>query len=228
LASRRDFHGYISLGGSPTGNMYGFECSRKHKEGACKDKRCMTPTICNELNVNHSRQTLMFEKIRAVRGVKKVFNTSGIRHDLVLADIKSGDDYMIDLIENSISGQLKIAPEHSDPYVLELMGKPHPRSTVSFANRFFHLVRKTDKRLYLTYYLIAAHPGCEERDMEDLHEFVKDNLNLKPEQVQVYTPLPSTWSALMYYTETNPFTGNKIFVEKDPRRKEWQKRMITE
>jgi len=227
MARRPDFHGYLTLGGAPTGNMYGFECHRKHRTGACADRHCMTPTICEELNVNHSRQTLLLEKIRAVKGVRKVFNTSGMRHDLVLADGDEGDAYLLDMINNSISGQLKIAPEHNSDYVLELMGKPHSRSTVAFANRFYHLVRKTDKRVYLTYYLIAAHPGCDDQDMEELHRFATEKLNILPEQVQVFTPLPSTWSAVMYYTETNPFTGKKIFVEKDPKKKERQKKTVT-
>jgi len=31
----------------------------------------------------------------------------------------------------------------------------------------------------------------------------------------------------MYYTEMDPFTGEKLFVEKDPNRKERQKLILT-
>ena len=49
---------------------------------------------------------------------------------------------------------------------------------------------------------------------------------MNPEQIQIFCPAPSTYSALMFYTETDPFTGKKIIVEKDPRRKELQKDIV--
>ncbi len=49
---------------------------------------------------------------------------------------------------------------------------------------------------------------------------------MNPEQAQIFTPTPGTYSAVMYYTEMDPFTKKKIFVEKDPRRKEKQKEIV--
>jgi hypothetical protein len=49
---------------------------------------------------------------------------------------------------------------------------------------------------------------------------------MNPEQAQIFTPTPSTYSALMYYTEMDPVSRKKIFVEKDPRRKEKQKEIV--
>ncbi|MBZ0265891.1 YgiQ family radical SAM protein [bacterium] len=222
-----DFKGYLTLGGSPTGNMYGFECARKDREGACRDKHCMTPDICSELPVKHSGQMSMLEKIRALDGVKKVFVTSGIRHDLILADKNHGKPFLRDLIDHSISGQMKIAPEHSDPAVLDLMGKPSSNGTKVFAELYKQMVRQSGSKQFLTYYLIAAHPGCDDRAMYALRQFMTEEMKLTPEQVQVFTPLPSTWSAVMYYTERDPFTGKKLFVEKRPEKKEHQKKIVT-
>ncbi len=227
ISRRREFTGYLSLGGAPTGNMYGFECARKHTLGACPDKRCLFPSACEDLRVNHSRQTGLLKKIREVKGIKKVFVTSGIRFDLVLADRQWGEGYLRDLVQNSISGQMKIAPEHSDPKVLRLMGKPDPAGVVEFAKRFNEMAREGGEKQFLTYYLIAAHPGCGEREMHKLREFVLDHLHISPEQVQIFTPLPSTWSAVMYYTETDPFSGKKLFVEKIPEKRNYQKRILT-
>lgn len=227
IARRPGFNGYISIGGAPTGNMYGFECERKHSLGACPDKRCLSPAVCEDLSINHTRQTGLLRKIRKVRGIKKVFVASGIRFDLVLADRQWGEGYLRDLIRNSISGQMKLAPEHSDPKVLRLMGKPDPAGVVQFAKRFNEMVHEESSKQYLTYYLIAAHPGCGEREMHNLRQFVTDKLHIRPEQVQIFTPLPSTWSAVMYYTETDPFTGKKLFVEKIPAKKNYQKRILT-
>lgn len=88
--------------------------------------------------------------------------------------------------------------------------------------------QKVGKKQYLTYYFIAAHPGCTEADMNNLKRFTSQKLKLNPEQVQVFLPAPSTYSALMYYTETDPFTGEHIFVEKDLRKKERQKEIVVE
>jgi len=227
ITRRREFNGYLSLGGNPTGNMYGFECARKHTLGACSDKRCLFPTVCEDLKVNHARQTGLLQKIRNVRGIKKVFVTSGIRFDLVLADKQWGEEYLRDLVQHSISGQMKLAPEHTDPKVLKLMGKPDSTALIEFAKRFNEMVREGGTKQFLTYYLIAAHPGCGEREMHNLRQFVTDELHISPEQVQIYTPLPSTWSAVMYYTEADPFTGRKLFVEKIPEKKNYQKRILT-
>ena len=62
--------------------------------------------------------------------------------------------------------------------------------------------------------------------MTGLREFVARKLKMSPEQVQIFTPLPSTYSALMYYTGVDPWTRQPVFVEKDPKRKEEQKKII--
>ncbi len=86
--------------------------------------------------------------------------------------------------------------------------------------------RESGKKQFLTYYFIAAHPGCTLDDMAGLRRFTRENLALRPEQVQIFTPSPSTYSTLMYHTGMDPFTGKKIFVERNPAEKEKQKRTI--
>ncbi len=208
--------------------MYGYECDKKLARGSCRKKRCLTPEICPLMKVDHSPQLDLLRKIRRIPGVKKVFVASGIRTDLLLADHTSGMEYLEEVVSHHVSGQMKIAPEHSEPRVLELMGKPGQGSLVKFREKYNQLSRKAGKEQYLTYYLIAAHPGCSERDMHNLKRFTSQQLKINPEQVQIFTPTPSTYSSLMYYTELDPFTRQAVFVEKDPLRKERQKDIVLE
>ncbi len=226
LSKLPDFKGYILDVGGPTANMYGFECKKLTEKGACKDKKCIYPEICKNLKVNHKKQIELLRKIRKLKGIKKVFIASGIRYDLILCDKEFGNIYLKELIEHHISGQLKIAPEHTVENVLKRMGKSSSDKLIQFKNEFYRINKKIGKRQFLTYYLIAAHPGCEMKDMKDLKKFVKLELKIIPEQIQIFTPTPSTYSTLMYYTEIDPFTGEKIFVEKDNRKKELQKKVI--
>ena len=151
---------------------------------------------------------------------------SGIRHDLVIADRQSGLPYLRDVVRHHTSGQLKLAPEHTQDHVLARMGKRGGRTLLQFRDLFFKLTRNAQKRQFLTYYLIAAHPGCTESDMVALKSYASRNLKINPQQVQVFTPTPSTYSSLMYYTETDPFTGEALFVEKDLTQKQRQKDIL--
>lgn len=221
-----DFKGYILDVGGPTANMYGFECEKKLKDGNCPEKRCLYPQICPSLKADHHRQLELLRKIRQIEDVKKVFVASGIRHDLVLSDKEYGIQYLQEITGHHVSGQLKLAPEHSVDRVLKHMGKSGTSSLLQFKQLFDDMTRKTGKKQFLTYYLIAAHPGCTEADMESLKQFTSQKLKMNPEQVQVFLPAPSTYSALMYYTEMDPFTGERLFVEKDNRKKERQKDIV--
>jgi uncharacterized radical SAM protein YgiQ len=228
LIKHPKFKGYLTDIGGPTANMYGFECARRLKKGSCPDKRCLTPEVCRTLCVSHDRQTALLKRLRNLKGIKKVFVASGVRHDLVLADGKHGNAYLEELVAHHVSGQLKIAPEHTEERVLRRMGKPAARELLNeFRKRFKRISAKVGKEQYLTYYLIAAHPGCSEDDMRRMATFVKNELHVRPEQVQIFTPLPSTFSALMYHTGRDPFSGRLIAVEKDRVGKLRQKRIIT-
>lgn len=145
---------------------------------------------------------------------------------MVLADHANGLSYMREVVRHHVSGQMKIAPEHVDPAILRRMGKPGVRDLLEFKRLFDNLNRGEGKKQFLTYYLIAAYPGCSEAEMRQLKQFASRELRLQPEQVQVFTPTPSTYASLMYYTEIDPFTGEKLFVEKDPGKKARQKRIL--
>lgn len=222
------FKGTINDLSGPTANMYGFECVKKITFGACEDKRCLYPQACPALRINHSRQIRLLQRLRRIPGVKMVGVGSGIRYDMVLADRKCGMQYIEEIARYHTSGQLKVAPEHTDPVVLSLMGKPSAASLLEFREKFIEFSRKAGKEQYLSYYLIAAYPGCSDREMKALRRFVTSELRVKPEQVQVFTPTPSTYASVMYYTEKDPFTGEPLFVEKNLHRKNLQKQLVSD
>ena len=221
------FKGIIADVGGPTANMYAIECPRKQTKGSCPDKRCLFPKPCPALPMNHGPQIDLLKALRSVPGVRKINVASGIRYDMILADPENGAKYLKDMVRHHISGQMKVAPEHTENHVLEKMGKPGIDSLLKFKGLFDRQTRQQGLAQFLTYYLIAAHPGCTETDMASLRSFAVKNLGILPEQVQVFTPTPSTYSTLMYWTGKDPFTGKICFVEKTLRGKERQKAIIT-
>ena len=167
-------------------------------------------------------------KIRKIPGVKKAFVASGIRYDMVLKDKPHGREYLKEIVDFHVSGQLKVAPEHTSDSVLRRMGKPGARSLLEFKQMYDELNREAGRNQFLTYYLIAAYPGCSDAEMRQLRQFAGEKLHIHPEQVQIFTPTPSTYGSLMYYTEMDPFTLEPIFIEKDPVRKERQKQIVAD
>jgi uncharacterized radical SAM protein YgiQ len=218
-----EFRGIISDVGGPTANMYGFECTRKLRRGACRHRRCLHPAVCPQLPVDHAPQRDLLDRLRRIPGVRRVFVASGLRFDLVLVDAPQGQAYLQDLARHHISGQLKIAPEHSDPAVLALMGKPGTDVLRTFRQRFRAACDAVGQTPYLTYYFMAAHPGCTSTHMRALRRFTRRELRLCPEQVQIFTPTPSTLSALMYWTGIDPWHGDRLFCEKSLKAKQQQK-----
>lgn len=226
IASAPKFKGYIADVGGPTANMYDIECSKKLKVGACQDKRCLYPHKCPALKIDHNSQIELLDKLKNIDKIKKIFIASGIRYDMILDDKRNGQMYLEEIIKDHVSGQMKIAPEHTEDKVLALMGKQGKAPLKEFKEKFYKINSKLGKKQFLTYYLIAAHPGCDEKDMLDLRRFASSELRINPEQVQVFTPTPSTYSTLMYYTEMDPFTNKKLFVEKDNGKKQKQKDIL--
>jgi uncharacterized radical SAM protein YgiQ len=220
------FKGIISDVGGPTANMYGFECEKKLRDGACPNKRCLTPTCCSGMKPDHRPQLRLLRALRALPGIRHVFVASGIRPDLVFADQQQGETYIEELAAHHVSGQLKLAPEHVTQHILEFMGKPDIDSVLHFKERFEAANRKAGKRQFLTYYFIAAHPGCIDDDMRQLKKFARSKLFLIPEQVQVFTPTPSTWSTAMYYTGINPASNKQIPVARTFRERHEQKEIL--
>ena len=226
IASRKGFNGIINDVGGPTANMYGFECAKKLSKGACKDKRCLYPRPCSSLPIDHSKHIHLLESIRKVPGVKKVNIASGIRYDMIVHDPLHGKEYLEDLCRYHVSGQMKIAPEHISDDVLKQMGKPGKYVLLRFKTMFDEINGRLGKDQFLTYYLIAAHPGCTEQHMRELSTFCRDRLKTNPEQVQIFTPTPSTISTLMYYSRKSWQDRKDIKAEHSMQMKQRQKDIV--
>jgi len=168
----------------------------------------------------------LFDLFREIPGIRKAFVSSGVRYDLITEDKGHGYSYLKEMVKHHISGQMKVAPEHTEQHVLDLMGKPNKQTLVDFKKLYDKLNKDMGKKQYMTYYLIAAHPGCTEKNMHALKRFTTNTLKINPEQAQVFIPTPGTYSAVIYYTELDPITRKKVFVEKDIKRKEKQKAIV--
>ncbi|MFA6710936.1 MAG: YgiQ family radical SAM protein [Candidatus Methanomethylophilaceae archaeon] len=226
MVRRKGFNGIINDVGGPTANMYGFECAKKLKSGACQDRRCLYPEPCRHLPIDHSRQKKLLTRIRGEEGVKKVVIASGIRYDMIIADKGHGREYLTCLIKDHISGQMKIAPEHVSEEVLKMMGKPGKNVLLEFKRQFDEINKELGKDQFLTYYLIAAHPGCYDHHMEELSSFCRNYLRTNPEQIQIFTPSPSTISTMMYYTRRDWNNTTNIKSEHSMQRKQRQKDIV--
>jgi uncharacterized radical SAM protein YgiQ len=211
LSRMPGFNGIISDVGGPTANMYGTTCL---KEWACASKHCLMPRPCPNLRFGHLSQIELLQQIRNIPGIKKAFVSTGIRSDMVIADTHNAQRYVDQLVRYHVSGQIKLAPEHSEKKVLALMNKPPIQSLVKFKEMFDTACAEQGKRYFMTYYLIAAHPGCTAKHTEHLKDFLSAGLKITPKQVQIFTPTPSTLSTAMYYCETD-LKGTPIFCEKN-------------
>ena len=225
MASKPSFNGTIQDVGGPTANMYGIECPVKLEKGACRDRRCLGSKPCPHMPIDHSRQTALLRRIQAVEGVRKVFINSGIRYDMIVADGMHGRSYLDQVVGNHVSGQMKVAPEHVSPDVLRLMGKPSSDVLLKFKGMFDESTAACGKKQFLTYYFIAAHPGCTEDHMRELSGFCHDRLRTNPEQVQIFTPTPSTVSTMMYHCRKD-LRGRDVRVEHSMQRKQRQKDIL--
>lgn len=226
IASRPGFNGIVQDVGGPTANMYGIECALKKSKGNCKDRRCLGKKPCPRLPIDHSRQTRLLEDISEVPGIRKVFVNSGIRYDMIVSDKTHGRDYLQSIVDSHVSGQMKVAPEHVSDLVLDLMGKPHSDVLDDFKSMFDDCVQCSGRDLYLTYYFMAAHPGCDEEDMRRLRSYCSNRLHMIPEQVQVFTPTPSTYSTAMYVSRSD-VSGRPVFAEHSIQKRQKQKEIVT-
>ena len=157
ITQEKDFKGYIHDVGGPTANFRHPSCKKQLKYGVCRNRQCLFPQPCRNLDADHSDYVSLLKKLRAVPGVKKVFIRSGIRFDYLLADRKQ--EFLRELCEYHVSGQLKVAPEHVSAPVLSLMGKPEHRVYEEFIRRFRRMNERLGKKQYLVPYLMSSHPG---------------------------------------------------------------------
>ena len=223
LTKEPDFKGYIHDVGGPTANFRHPACEKQLKCGACKNRQCLYPTPCKNMNTDHSDYLELLRKLRALPGVKKVFVRSGIRFDYLLED--KDDAFFRELVEHHVSGQLKVAPEHISDTVLERMGKPRRSVYERFVKQYERINEKLGKKQFLVPYLMSSHPGSTLKEAVELAEYLRD-LNYMPEQVQDFYPTPSTLSTVMYYTGIDPRDKSKVYVCRNPHEKAMQRALI--
>ena len=212
------FKGYLSDIGAPSANMYRMGGRDRTLCARCRRPSCLHPQRCPNLDNDHRPLLALYEKIRAVKGIRKAFIGSGIRYDLF-----DDSPYLETVLRHHTSGRLKVAPEHTEEHVLRLMRKP------SFAlfeqlNESFHAICRRERLPYqLIPYFISSHPGCTEHDMRELARKVLGRLHFTLEQVQDLTPTPMTLSSVMFYTGENPYTHEPVYVARTQEEKRRQK-----
>lgn len=219
----KEFKGYINDVGGPTANFRYPSCKEQQKRGTCKSRQCLGQKPCKNVIADHQDYLSLLRKLRALKGVKKVFIRSGIRFDYVLLD--KNPAFLKELCEYHVSGQLKVAPEHVSDKVLKQMGKPENSVYEEFKKRYFRVNEQLGKKQYLVPYLMSSHPGSTLKEAVALAEYLRD-LGYMPQQVQDFYPTPSTVSTVMYYTGLNPVTMKPVYVCKNPHEKAMQRALI--
>ncbi len=218
-----DFKGYIHDVGGPTANFRFPACKKQLTQGACKERQCLYPTPCKNMEISHKEYGELLEKLRNIKGVKKVFIRSGIRFDYLIND--KNDKFFYDLVKHHVSGQLKVAPEHISDNVLKYMGKPSNDVYRRFSEKYKKINEQLGKKQYLVPYLMSSHPGSTLTDAIRLAVYLKEN-GINPQQVQDFYPTPGTISTCMFYTGIDPMTGKSVYVPKDPKEKAMQRALL--
>lgn len=218
-----DFKGYIHDVGGPTADFRIPSCKKQLTRGVCKNRQCLFPSPCPNLEADHEDYLQLLEKLRQIPGVKKVFIRSGIRFDYVMED--KNRKFLKALVEHHISGQLRVAPEHVSDSVLYYMGKPRHQVYQKFIKAYENENRKTGKKQYALPYFMSSHPGSTVRDAVILAEYIRD-MGFTPEQAQDFYPTPSTLSTCMYYTGLDPRTMESVYVPRSPKEKAIQRAFI--
>ena len=223
LTKHPGFKGYIHDVGGPTANFRRPACKKQMKAGLCKNRACLSPTACPNLDADHTDYLMLLRKLRSLPGIKKIFIRSGIRFDYMMKD-PSGE-FFAELVKHHVSGQLKVAPEHCVNSVLDYMGKPHIEVYEKFKRKYESLNQKYGKEQYLVPYLMSSHPGCTLEDAVKLAQWL-NRTGRQPEQVQDFYPTPGTLSTCMYYTGIDPRTMKPVYVPKDPHEKAMQRALM--
>jgi uncharacterized radical SAM protein YgiQ len=222
MAADPDFKGVVSDIGGPTANMYQMRCTRPEVEAKCKRLSCVHPTICKLLGTDHDPLIELMRRARTEPGIRKVLVASGIRMDLA----QLSPEYLRELAAHHVGGHLKVAPEHTDPHVLELMKKPSNLNFEDFADAFKQASKEAGKpKQYLVPYYIASHPGSDLHAMIELAVFLKRN-GYRPDQVQDFIPAPFDIATCMYYTGVDPFTKQAVYIARAIRDRRLQRALM--
>ncbi len=217
------FKGYIHDVGGPTADFRFPSCKKQVTKGMCADRKCLAPTPCPNLIVDHRDYLELLRKVRGVEGVKKVFVRSGLRFDYMM--LEKNDEFITELAKYHVSGQLKVAPEHFAKNTLKYMGKPPIGVYDKFSKKFYEVTKKIGKEQYLVPYLMSSHPGSTVKDAVELAEYLAKH-RIRPEQVQDFYPTPGTVSTSIYYTGLDPYTLQPVYVAKDKEEKATQRALL--
>lgn len=223
ITELKDFKGYIHDVGGPTANFRKPACKHQLTIGACKNKQCLTPRPCKNMEVDHTEYLHLLRSIRKLPKVKKAFVRSGLRYDYIMAD--KDDTFFRELVEHHVSGQLKVAPEHVAPNALKYMGKPSGKTYDRFREKFFKINKQLGKEQYIIPYLMSSHPGSGLKEAIELAEYLRDT-KYQPEQVQDFYPTPGTLSTTMFYTGLDPMTMEEVYVPKTKEEKAMQRALL--
>lgn len=223
LTEDKDFKGYIHDVGGPTANFRHTSCKKQLEKGVCPKKQCLFPQPCKNLIIDHKDYIKLLRRLRKLPKVKKVFIRSGIRFDYLMCD--SDETFLKELVENHISGQLKVAPEHVSNQVLAMMGKPSHDVYQKFILKYQNLNKQMGKNQFVVPYFMSSHPGSTLKEAIKLAEYLRD-LGYMPEQVQDFYPTPSTISTCMYYTKLDPRTMKEVYVPVNPHEKAMQRALL--
>ncbi len=212
-----DFKGAISDLGGPTANLYGASCSKK----SCKRHDCLHPRPCPSLEIDVTEFLSLLREALAVKGVKNVYISSGLRMELLLKT----PELLAALIERHVPGMLKIAPEHTEENVLRLMHKQKADVLPRFLNEARGIADRLGKKIIFNPYFISAHPGCTEKDMAALAGKLR-TLKLPARQLQDFTPTPGTLATAMYVAGLDRDTGKPLFVARNATERRKQRKVL--
>lgn len=223
ITNDKNFKGYIHDVGGPTANFQQPSCKKQLEHGTCPKRECLHPSPCKNLEVSHRRYISLLRRLRSLPKVKKVFIRSGIRYDYLMYD--KDKTFFEELVKYHISGQLKVAPEHISPKVLDKMGKPRKELYEKFVAEYERLNEKYHMNQFLVPYLMSSHPGCDLEAAIELAVYLK-KIRHTPEQVQDFYPTPMTRSTCMYYTGIDPLTMEEVYVPRTPKEKAMQRALM--
>jgi len=219
------FKGIISDVGGPAGNMWGCHSADLNLCRRCRRVSCLHPKICPNFVIEEKPLIDLFRRIRNTSGIRQVHISSGIRLGLAVRQ----RELMKDIIRYHVPGQIKVAPEHLHPHVLDLMRKDPPEDFYNFMKFFEEESKKAGKEQYLIPLFISNFPGCTAEEMKTVDEFLNRH-HWSPQQVQDFIPLPMTTAAAMYYTgktpDGTPLVVNRGLAERRPQLNVLKKKRI--
>jgi len=221
LNQRPDFKGVVSDLGGPTANMFHMKCMSEAANKVCRRVSCLHPVRCKHYGTDHKPYLALLREARQMKGIRHVYVNSGIRYDLASLD----DTFVEEIAAHHTPGQLSVAPEHAADTALKQMKKPSIHYFSEFMRRFREANRDLGKKQFLVPYFQCAHPGVGPEETIALALYMRDN-KLRPRQVQMFMPTPSTLATATWYSGVDPYTGKEVYSAKGGRERSRQRALL--